>query len=205
MMSPNKMPRGRPQTFDREKTLQTAVNSYWADGVEKVSINDICKRAGISKPGLYREFQSEDGLKSASLEAYRKIICVPFFEILKKDQPFIDGLEEVLEFFNREKRYVHLRDCPEGCLHLDMFHSRLDFGTATAKKIDDLNKEYFEQLHNWVDRAKDLGEIQEIADTASLVAFISAQFRSALCFRKTGAASEEIEKFLRLGFRVLIK
>ena len=79
MMSPNKIPRGRPQTFDREKTLQTAVNSYWADGVEKVSINDICKRAGISKPGLYREFQSEDGLKSASLEAYRKIICVPFF------------------------------------------------------------------------------------------------------------------------------
>ena len=44
------------------------MDSYWRDGVENVSLNELCRRAEVSKPGVYREFGGEEGLLDAVLE-----------------------------------------------------------------------------------------------------------------------------------------
>ena len=38
------------------------MQTYWQEGVDSVSVNEICKKAEVSKPGLYREFNNEEGL-----------------------------------------------------------------------------------------------------------------------------------------------
>lgn len=63
--------RGRPKTLDRDRVLQTALIHYWSKGPANVSISDICNLTGASKPGVYREFGSDDGLKKAVLEVYQ--------------------------------------------------------------------------------------------------------------------------------------
>ncbi|MFT6397207.1 MAG: AcrR family transcriptional regulator, partial [Bradymonadia bacterium] len=68
--TPKKRGRGRSKTFDRERTLNVAMDNYWRDGVDGVSLNETCRRAGISKPGLYREFGGEDQFTSAVLARY---------------------------------------------------------------------------------------------------------------------------------------
>jgi len=55
--------RGRPKKLDRNLILHSALMEYWSKGPSNVSINDICKLTGASKPGIYREFKSDDGLK----------------------------------------------------------------------------------------------------------------------------------------------
>ena len=205
MISTNKAARGRPQTLDREKLLGIAVSSYWTDGTESVSVNDICRRAGISKPGLYREFQNEDGLKSAALEAYREKHLVPMYTILGKNQSFLEALEEIVEFFNRKHRYQSRQEYPEGCLHADMNHSRTVFGPSTLETIDSLNVKIEMELKSWFDHRKAAGEIRETMETASAVTYLFAQFSGALNLRKKGVGSEEVEKFLRLGFSVFLK
>ena len=55
--------RGRPRTLQRDHVINVAMESYWVSGPSNVSVNDICKRANVSKPGLYREFGNEDGLQ----------------------------------------------------------------------------------------------------------------------------------------------
>ena len=67
---PTRRPRGRPKTFDRAHTLEVAVDSYWRDGIDAVSVNEICRRAGVAKPGVYREFGDEDDLMDAVLTEY---------------------------------------------------------------------------------------------------------------------------------------
>ena len=79
--------RGRPKLLDREQVLQTALIEYWAKGPTNVSIGEICKQTGASKPGVYREFGSDDGLKSNVLEAYRSFVIQPLIDIIVKDQP----------------------------------------------------------------------------------------------------------------------
>ena len=56
-MSQSQTPlRGRPKKLDRNIILQSALMEYWSKGPSNVSINDICKLTGASKPGVYREF-----------------------------------------------------------------------------------------------------------------------------------------------------
>jgi hypothetical protein len=59
--------RGRPQTLDRQRTVEVAMTSFWCDGVRDVSMNEICRRANVSKPGVYLEFGNEDGLTEAAV------------------------------------------------------------------------------------------------------------------------------------------
>jgi AcrR family transcriptional regulator len=48
-----------------------------------VSVNAICQMAGISKPSLYREFGSEDGLTRAVLDRYAEQVLSEMFAILQ--------------------------------------------------------------------------------------------------------------------------
>ncbi|KAG1668185.1 hypothetical protein GQR58_017963 [Nymphon striatum] len=43
-------PRGRPKSLDRDHLIEIAKESFWAEGPTHVSINEICKRSGVSKP-----------------------------------------------------------------------------------------------------------------------------------------------------------
>ena len=62
--------RGRPKTMNAEQVLDVAMTAYWQSDAADVSVNAICQMAGISKPSLYREFGSEDGLSRAALDRY---------------------------------------------------------------------------------------------------------------------------------------
>ena len=70
-MKSSPKPRGRPKTLNRAQVLECAMMQYWRKGPAEVSINDICKLTNHSKPGIYIEFGSDDGLKMAALKSYR--------------------------------------------------------------------------------------------------------------------------------------
>ena len=40
-----KASRARPKTFDRDHVLDVAMHTYWQNGVDTVSVNEICKKA----------------------------------------------------------------------------------------------------------------------------------------------------------------
>jgi hypothetical protein len=50
-------------------------------------------------PGLYREFESGDGLKHAILVAYHAMVYVLIYEVLKIKQPFNQGIEVIIGCF----------------------------------------------------------------------------------------------------------
>jgi AcrR family transcriptional regulator len=60
----------------KPQVLETALNAYWRNDRAAVSVNAVCVLACISKPSLYREFGSEDGLTAAVLERYRQTVLV---------------------------------------------------------------------------------------------------------------------------------
>ena len=69
--------RGRPSTFNREETLTKAMNCYWKNGVYGTSINELCRRIGISKPTLYHEYKNEDDLLHDVLKYINVLSTVP--------------------------------------------------------------------------------------------------------------------------------
>jgi len=83
-----KAARGRPKTLDRDHVVDVAMQAYWKEGIDGMSLNEICRRCEISKPGFYREFGSEDGLMKAVILAYQDQVLVPVLQMLNIDAPF---------------------------------------------------------------------------------------------------------------------
>ena len=76
-----KNPVGRPKTLDREKLINIAYQEYWCFGINNVSLSKIANLAAVSRPGIYKEFTDEDGLKSEVLKNLTLRIYT-FFSIL---------------------------------------------------------------------------------------------------------------------------
>ncbi len=191
--------RGRPKTLPRERVLETALMSYWAEGPTNVSVRDICLKSGASKPGVYREFGSDDGLKIAVLDAYRSAVLVPLYSILSKDQPFSEAVDALILFTTQDRQGPGL---PDGCLFVAMRARRDELGEGARNKIDQMRDETLENYKTWIDKAKSRNEFR--TDTATDVAalYFDAQNGSAMRLQKEGVPNAVISEVLLLAFQV---
>lgn len=189
--------RGRPKTLGRDDVLQTAMMSYWADGPTAVPINEICRRSGASKPGIYREFGSDDGLKEAALVAYHDAVLTPLHNILASDQTFGQVVEALILFFVQDRQPHGL---PDGCLFVAMRAHRDELGDLTRAKVDQLRQETLAAYERWINRAKSNGEFKLEIPSNTAAFYFDAQNGSAMRMQKEGVANDIIEQTLRLAF-----
>jgi len=86
------------------------MTAYWQGDPADVSVNAITQMAGISKPSLYREFGSEDGLKLAVLDRYADQVLSDMFVIQNAGQGLRETLDALIDFASDDPRMI------TGCL-----------------------------------------------------------------------------------------
>jgi len=192
--------RGRPKTLDREGVLQTALMRYWEIGPTDVSISEICKLTGASKPGVYREFGSDDRLKRAALEAYRSLVVLPMFDILQSDQSFAQAKAALIAFTTQDRETLGV---PSGCLFVAMRSHRDSLGPATGEGVDQLRQEVLNAYTVWIDKAKLNGECRAkiASDVAAL--FFDAQNAGAMRMQTEGVDNATIATVLGYAFATI--
>ncbi len=200
MNTPSK-PRGRPKALDRERVLEIATMQYWSHGPSDISVNDICAAAQVSKPGLYREFGSDDGLKAAALEAYHGLAIAPFLALLQADQPVTRTVEEIVDFLTQSKDTLGL---PAGCLFVSMRAQRSRLGPKTTEHLDDVRSDFLASVGAWLEGLKGAGQIK-IKTPAHIAAHqFDALHSGAIRMQVEQVPQQEIKQFLRFGFADLL-
>lgn len=194
-----KRPRGRPKTFDPARTLDVAVDSYWRDGVDSVSVNEICRRAEVSKPGLYREFGGEDQLMDAALTRYSETVLGPVLASLSDDRPFRETLDSLIDFATREET----PDVPSGCLFAKMRSFRRRLGPITGAHIDKLRDDAVEAYAAWLEECAKKREIELPAPTEMAATYVDAQLTMMLGQISAGEDPATVRAHARLAFAVL--
>ena len=71
-----------PSNTKRSQILQTGKDLFWKFGIRRVTIEEICKEAGVSKMTYYKFFSNKsdlvksimDGIYAKSVEEYRSIM-----------------------------------------------------------------------------------------------------------------------------------
>lgn len=192
--------RGRPKTLARDHVLKTALMCYWANSPTDVPISEICDKAGASKPGLYREFGSDDGLKVAVLDTYSEMVSTRRYDILANGQSFDEVLEALIVHTTQDRRKLGI---PNGCLLFAMRARRDEFGPLTRKKIDQLRSDSLEKYRQWIELAKTNGQIRTELPTNTVALFFDAQIGSAMRLQKEGVSNEVIREILRTAFSAL--
>lgn len=201
MLDPeNPAPRGRPKTISRDHVIDVAMMRYWEKGPTDVSVNEICQITATSKPGLYREFGNDDGLKLAALERYASLALDPLYEILARAQSFNETVENIITYTLQDRKNL---DLPNGCLHVAMRTHIEALGETTQKKIKDLRKKSLQNYEKWIERAIEKGEIKIDMEPRTVALYLDSQNVNAMRLQKEGVPHHQIEEILRTAFSVL--
>jgi AcrR family transcriptional regulator len=189
--------RGRPQTLDRDAVLKIALTSYWIGGPTRVAISHICKEADVSKPSLYREFGSDDGLKAAVLDLYSELVLRPFHNILASNEGFAQQIEALIAFTVQDRQTLGI---PSGCLQVAMRAYRKDLGAITGDKVDRLRSQTLRYYEAWIERAKSCGEFKADIPTQAAALVCDAQNGGAMRMQREGIPNEIIKQILTHAF-----
>ena len=193
----SKKSRGRPKTLDRARTLNLAMESYWEEGVHSISLNEICRRADVSKPGLYREFGGEDGLMVAVLEHYIATVFAPVVELIQRDRPFADVLNDVVEAITQE------RDTPAGCMAAKMRSTASGLGPLTSARLKRFQEECVQIYEEWIERAKRRKEMSPAIATKLAASYLDTQLAMIVTQLAAGEDPVMIRAKAELAFRAL--
>ena len=193
-------PRGRPKLLNRERVLSVAMEQYWRHGPTQVSISDICDLSGSSKPGVYREFGSDDGLKAAALLAYKAIAIDPFLARLNSGQTLAGTLNSIIDFIMQDRQPQNI---PDGCLFVLMKAQRHCFGPTTRQCLDGVRTEFVSSFANWIDSSKSAGAFRKDIPTNAAVHQIEALHAGASSLQRNGESPEEVKQMLTFGLAAI--
>ena len=198
----NIIKKGRPKTIDLERIKNVAMVNYWSDGPTNVSLNEICFKAKISKPGFYREFGGEDGLMQSVLLLYKNTLIKQILNILKLEKPFDETIDLLIEYVIEKRDEEHIKN---GCLLAKFRQSRDKFGKKTQEQIDIILKERYLDFELWVKEAISKGEFNHPLSPKLVANYIISQLDYAVYALSNGEKNNNIRQFLTLALSVLRK
>lgn len=190
--------RGRPKTRDKEHVLQTAMTAYWHEDQAATTINGICELAGVSKPSLYRDFGSEDGLTAAVLEQYSDTVLRQVGELLLSEASFSSKLAALIQFASEAPQME------SGCLFVKMRAKRSRFGPLTQSFIAQVEKDALNLYERFFTEARAQGEWSGTAPIALTTAYFHEQFGLAFTQRASGKSPETVKGLLTLALSAIV-
>lgn len=191
--------RGRPKTRDREHVLQTAMNAYWHEDQVATTINGICAIAGVSKPSLYRDFGSEDGLTSAVLERYVDTVLLRVRNLLLSESSFAKKLEALIHFASADPQME------SGCLFVKMRAKRNRFGPVTQARIAQIERDTLRLYGRLFEQARARGEWTGNIPITLAAAYLNEQFGLAFAQRASGKSRAVVKDLLTLATSAIVE
>ena len=79
------------------KIVDTAKQLFWKHGIRRVSIEEICKEAGVSKMTFYHYFSNKSAVAKSILNELMEASINQFNEITTSNQPFPDKVSKLIE------------------------------------------------------------------------------------------------------------
>ncbi|NDE17189.1 TetR/AcrR family transcriptional regulator [bacterium] len=191
--------RGRPTTLDRPRTVAIATDCYWRDGLHATTLTEVCRRAGVSKPSVYREFGGEDGLMLAAIEHYRNLATVPLMSLLASEAPFLEVLDQLIAFT------TDIGDRSAGCLLTAMRYAPERLGPATLARVKIIEKDLLDAYESCYQRAVSRGEADPNIPPKLAACYIDMQMGAVLLQMPIVANPARLRQQMRLALRSLVR
>jgi len=188
---------GRPITRKRAHVLETAMNAYWQDDRAAVSVNAVCALAGVSKPSLYRDFGSEDGLTAAVLERYGQTVLVSVEALLSSPQAYGTKLDALIGFASDDPQME------AGCLFVKMRATRSRFGPKTQALLAAIETHFQAHYARFFTEAAGRGAWRGGIATDLAASYLQEQMALAVSRRAAGKSPEAVRAMLELAISVL--
>ena len=160
------------------------MHAYWHEGPTEVSLNSVCKRAGISKPSLYREFGNEDGLVCAVLENYIQCVMRKLIEKLNIEGSFTEKIERIVYLVTEDPKHEN------GCLLVKMRAVKSGLGKKAQALIAEAEKMALEAYTCFLSESLERGDWSGCIPAELGAQYLHAQIGLAMELRERGDDSK---------------
>ena len=185
--------------MNADKVLDVAMTAYRQSDPADVSINAICQMASISKPSLYREFTSEDGLKLAVLNSYAEQVLSDIFVIVNGANELQDTLAALIDFAATDPRME------TGCLFYKMRAGKHRLGPETLARIEEIDASAQSAYIALLQAARDSGELADALSVEVGATYLGEQLALAITQRASGEDPVRIREMMTLALSVLTR
>lgn len=185
--------------MNAEQVLDVAMKAYWHNDPADVSVNAICQMAGISKPSLYREFGSEDGLSRAALDRYADQVLAEMFVMLHGGQGLRGTLAALIDFASHDPRME------TGCLFYKMRAGKHRLGPDTRARVEEIDATAQAAYAAFLQAARDAGDWPEGLSVEAGAKYLGEQVALAITQRASGEDPARIREMLTLALSVFTR
>ncbi|MEU9795167.1 TetR/AcrR family transcriptional regulator [Streptomyces sparsogenes] len=106
---------GRPREFDREQTLERALELFWSRGYGATSIQDLVDALAVERGSLYGAFGDKRRFYLEAVRLYWQVYERHLVTALDTS-PLLPALREILTHPVRLDELISDRGVPQGCL-----------------------------------------------------------------------------------------
>jgi TetR/AcrR family transcriptional repressor of nem operon len=185
----------------KQKLIDTAKQMIWQSSYGAVSVDNICKMAGVQKGSFYHFFASKAALAIAAIEqdyalwepAYERAFSEEFFPVRRLEN-FLDVLVQKQKYVL--DKYGRVCGCPYTALACELVGQEDDL----AKKVDAIyahNKRYISKAIN--DLIRD-GLLSNDVDIDAKLEEMTAYLIGRMTLARIENSMDHFERDLRSGF-----
>ena len=210
-----KNPVGRPKTLDRALLIDIAINEYWLHGINNVSLSKIANIAKVSRPGIYKEFNDEDGLKYEVISKYTDVLktdVIPQYYKAKDvktmyyhiystlgypvDKKYFKGISKS----NKLKKPIKAK----GCLFEKSKLEKYRLNNKSKNAIDSFEKIRKKAFTNYIERLQKTNQLDSSLKLDDVYDYFIAQLSLAQSLDVNGSKKEEIKIIIDTAFSAII-
>jgi len=159
---------GRPREFDIDEALERAMQVFWERGYEGVSLTDLTKAMGITKPSLYAAFGDKKELFRRALERYTE--GPADYGTRALEEPTARGVAEAV--LRGAVRTTTRPGCPAGCLGVQVALASSEAGRPAHEMLVEWRNDGALRLEERFRRAVDEGDLPHDADPRRLARYL---------------------------------
>jgi TetR/AcrR family transcriptional regulator, copper-responsive repressor len=198
-----KRPRGRPRAYDPHVALRRALETFWAKGYSRTSLDDLAVATRMNRPSLYAAFGDKQALYLSALENYWEQSLRVMRELLSHDEPLPVALMRVYDA--ALSLYFPADLPPRGCFAINtaavecVVEPRIR--AALESGLRKIEKEFERRIAVSVSR----GELSAATDPRALAEIASAILHTLAIRARCGATRRELRQLAERALATMLR
>jgi len=187
---------GRNFEFNREETLNRAMQVFWQKGYKATSIKDLIDEMGIQPGSIYNTFGDKHSLFIEVIRHYGEVVTTNALKSLEQEG---SPLQNLRNFFNEIITRPNDKKC-KGCLIVNTVVELAPHDNETSDILRQIMQKIELSFYNCLKKAQEHREIPENKDIKALSRYFTSSTHGLLVTGKSNASRDEMHDVVKIIF-----
>lgn len=192
------MPRGRE--FEPQDALRKAMETFWRNGYDQTSVDDLVAATGVSRYGLYGAFGDKRELFLASLDLYRDDVVTWLMRSVEAPGASLGAIHQ---YFTDLAAFASFPGGENGCLMCNTATDAVMREPGVAARVTTHFDRMASAFRRALGAARQNGEIPATFDIEACADYLVGVAQGVFVYARSPIERARIERFVRFALAAL--